>query len=90
MRNLTLASAALFAAALSGCGYKPLDAPCSMSEGGAPTAVERPAIEPSAPQQNAVQALSYTEPEPRRVPVPFSSPTSDCGPLRPINARRLR
>jgi hypothetical protein len=86
MRHLTLAGAALVAVALSGCAYKPLDAPCSMSEGGAPTAVERPAIEPAAPQQNAVQALSYAEPERRRAPVPFSSAMSDCGPLRPINA----
>ena len=90
MRHLTLAGAALVAAALSGCGYKPLEAPCSMSEGGAPTAMERPAIEPAAPQQSAVQALSYAEPEPKRAPGPFSSMTSDCGPLRPINAERLR
>jgi len=90
MRHLILASAALVAGALSGCGYKPLDAPCSMSEGGAPAAVERPAIEPSGPRQNAVQALSYAVPEPSRAPAPFSSTTSDCGPLRPINAESLR
>lgn len=90
MRHLSLIGAPLVAAALSGCGYKPLDAPCSMSEGGVPAAVERPAIAPAAPQQNTVQALSYAETEPRRAPAPFSSVTSDCGPLRPINAERLR
>ena len=90
MRPFSLAGAALVAAALSGCGYKPLEAPCSMSEGGAPTVMERPALEPAAPQRDAVQALFYAEPEPRRAPTPFSSVTSDCGPLRPINAERLR
>lgn len=90
MRHLTLAGTALVAAALSGCGYKPLEAPCSMSEGRAPTVMERPALEPAAPQQNAVQALSYAEPELRRAPAPFSSETHDCGPLRLINAERLR
>lgn len=90
MRHFTLAGAALVAAALSGCGYKPLEAPCSMSEGGAPTVMERPAIEPAAPQQSAVQALSYAEPELKRAPGPFSSMTTDCGPLSPINAGRLR
>ena len=90
MRLGILASVALIAAALSGCGHKPLDAPCSMSEGGAPTAMERPALQPAAPQ-NAVQALSYAEPEQPRVPAPFrSGPATDCGPLRPINAERLR
>jgi hypothetical protein len=86
MRHLTFMGAALVAAALSGCGYKPLDAPCSMSEGGAPTAVERPTIEPAAPRQNAVQALSFAEPEPKHTAGPFTSAASDCGPLRPINA----
>ena len=90
MRHLTLAGAALVAAALSACGYKPLEAPCSMSEGGAPTVMEHPALEPAAPRQDGVQALFYTEPEPRRAPTPFSSVISDCGPLRPINAERLR
>jgi hypothetical protein len=90
MRHLSLIGAALLAVALSGCGYKPLEAPCSMSEGRAPTAVDRPAIEPAAPPQNAVQALSYTEPGPSRAPAPFSSESHDCGPLRPINAGRLR
>jgi len=89
MRIGFLAGAALIAAALSGCGYKPLDAPCSMSEGGAPTAMERPALQPAAPQ-NAVQALSYAEPEQKLIPAPFYSVASDCGPLRPINAGRLR
>ena len=90
MRRLTLAGAALVAAALSGCGYKPLEAPCSMSESGAPAVMEHPTIEPATPRQGAVQALFYAEPEPRRAPTPFSSVTSDCGPLRPINAERLR
>ncbi len=89
MRIGFLAGAALIAAALSGCGYKPLDAPCSMSEGGGPTAMERPALQPAAPQ-NAVQALSYAEPEPRQEPAPFRSGAADCGPLRPINAGRLK
>ena len=90
MRRITFVGGALVAAALSGCGYKPLEAPCSMSEGGAPTVMERPTIDPAAPRQDAVQALFYAEPEPRRAPTPFSSATSDCGPLRPINAGRLR
>ena len=90
MRRLTLAGAALVATALSGCGYKPLEAPCSMSESGAPTVMDRPTIDPAAPRQGAVQALFYAEPEPKRTPTPFSSATSDCGPLRPINAERLR
>jgi hypothetical protein len=90
MRHFSLAGAALIAAALSSCGYKPLDAPCSMSEAGAPTAMERPTLAPATPQQNALQALSYTAPEPTRAPAPFSSTISDCGPLRPINTERLR
>ncbi|WP_363352326.1 hypothetical protein [Methylocystis echinoides] len=89
MRLLFMASAALIAAALSGCGYKPLEAPCAMSEGGIPTA-EQPMPEPAGPQQNAVQALFYAEPEAARAPAPFSSAAGDCGPLRPINAERLK
>ena len=85
-----IASAVLIAGSLGGCGYKPLDAPCSMNEGGAPTAVERLAPQPAAPP-NAVQALSYAEPQPKLAPAPFRSDVaSDCGPLRPINAGRLR
>jgi hypothetical protein len=41
MRFVCLTGAALIAVALSGCGYKPLDAPCSMTEGGAPAVMER-------------------------------------------------
>ncbi len=89
MRLLFMASAALLAGALSGCGYKPLEAPCAMSEGGMPAAAEQPMPEPAGPQQNAVQALFYAEPEAARVPAPFSSVVGDCGPLRPINAERL-
>ncbi len=89
MRLLFMASAALLAGALSGCGYKPLEAPCAMSEGGMPAA-EQPMPEPAGPQQNAVQALFYAEPEGARAPAPFSSVVGDCGPLRPINAERLK
>ncbi|WP_281932780.1 hypothetical protein [Methylocystis iwaonis] len=89
MRLLFMASAALIAAALSGCGYRPLEAPCAMSEGGLPAAAEQPTPEPAAPQ-NAVQALFYAEPEAKRAPEPFSSAAGDCGPLRPINAERLK
>ncbi len=88
MRFLFMASAALIAAALTGCGYKPLEAPCAMSEGGMPASMERPMLEPAAPQ-DAVQALFYAEPEAERAPPPFSSSAGDCGPLRPINAERL-
>jgi hypothetical protein len=90
MRLFFMPSAALIAAALSGCGYKPLEAPCAMSEGGMPAAAEQPTPEPAGPQQNAVQALFYAEPEAARAPAPFSSVVSDCGPLRPINAERLK
>lgn len=90
MRRLLLASAALLAGALSGCGYKPLEAPCAMSEGGMPAAAEQSMPEPAGPQQNAVQALFYAEPEAARAPAPFSSVAGDCGPLRPINAERLK
>jgi len=90
MRLLFMASAALLAGPLSGCGYKPLEAPCAMSEGGMPAAAEQPMPEPAGPQQNAVQALFYAEPEAARAPAPFSSVVSDCGPLRPINAERLK
>jgi len=90
MGRLLLASTALLAGALSGCGYKPLEAPCAMSEGGMPAAAEQPTPEPAGPQQNAVQALFYAEPEAARAPAPFSSVVSDCGPLRPINAERLK
>jgi len=90
MGRLLLASAALLAGALSGCGYKPLEAPCAMSEGGMPAAAEQPMPEPAGQQQNAVQALFYAEPEVARAPAPFSSVLGDCGPLRPINAERLK
>ena len=90
MWRLLLASAALLAGALSGCGYKPLEAPCAMSEGGMPAAAEQSMPEPAGPQQNAVQALFYAEPEAARAPAPFSSVVGDCGPLRPINAERLK
>lgn len=89
MRFVCLTGAALIAVALSGCGYKPLDAPCSMTEGGAPAVMERGPAEPVAPQ-GAVQALSYAGPEPKLAPAPFRSAAADCGPLRPINAGRLR
>jgi hypothetical protein len=89
MRRKFIASAVLIATSLGGCGYKPLDAPCSMAEGGTPTAMERPAIQPAAPP-NTVQALSYAEPDQRLAPAPFRSGPADCGPLRPINAGRLR
>jgi hypothetical protein len=89
MRLLLLAGAALIAGALSGCGYKPLEAPCAMSESGLPAAAESPMPEPAGPQ-NAVQALFYAEPEASRAPAPFSSAANDCGPLRPINAERLK
>jgi hypothetical protein len=89
MRLLFLASAALIAGALSGCGYKPLEAPCAMSEGGLPAATEQPVPRPASPQ-NAVQALFYAEPEATRAPAPFGSAANDCGPLRPINAERLK
>ncbi len=55
-----------------------------------PAAAEQPAPEPAAPQQTAMQALFYAEPDARRAPAPFSSAASDCGPLRPINAERLK
>ncbi len=90
MRFLFMASAALLAGALSACGYKPLEAPCAMSEGGMPAAAEQPMPEPAGPQQNAVQALFYAEPEAAPAPAPFNSAASDCGPLRPINAGRLK
>jgi hypothetical protein len=90
MRLFFMASVALIAAALSGCGYKPLEAPCAMSEGGMLAAAEQPTPAPAGPQQNAVQALFYAEPEAKRAPAPFSSAADDCGPLRPINAERLK
>ena len=89
MWRLLLASGALLAGALSGCGYRPLEAPCAMSEGGMPAAAEQPMPEPPAPQ-NAVQALFYAEPEVARAPAPFSFAAGDCGPLRPINTERLK
>ncbi len=55
-----------------------------------PAAAEQPTPEPAGPQQNAVQALFYAEPEAKRAPAPFSSAAGDCGPLRPINAERLK
>ncbi len=61
-----------------------------MFEGGLPAATEQPMPEPAGPQQNAVQALFYAESEAKRAPAPFSSAAGDCGPLRPINAERLK
>jgi hypothetical protein len=89
MRLKFTVGVALLAAALSGCGYKPLDAPCSMNEGGTPTAMERQAIQPASPQ-NAVQALSFAEPDQRLTPAPFRLENADCGPLRPISTGKLR
>ena len=80
--------------ALGGCGYKPLDAPCSMDEGGGPAQSSKLEIAPTvpvAPADTPIQALSYAEPAAvagaRAVP---SVRGGDCGPLRPINAGTLR
>lgn len=94
MRLKTLAAVVVIAGTVGGCGYKPLDAPCAMSEGGGPSAArqwERQSTAAEVPQQAAVQALSYADARPRFVPAPFRFDTADdCGPLRPINAGTLR
>ena len=84
----------LVAALVSGCGYKPLNAPCSMGEGGEAVRNE---IAPSTshqraqPTQSAVQALSYAQGERHPVAGVFASVGGgDCGPLRPINSGTLR
>ncbi len=80
--------------ALGGCSYKPLSAPCSMEEGGGPaqsSKIEIAPTVPAAPTANAIQALSYAEPESTPAFGPFRSVRAgDCGPLRPINAGTLR
>jgi len=84
----------LTAALVSGCGYKPLNAPCSMGEGGEAIRNE---IAPSTSHQrgqttqSAVQALSYAEGERHPAAGVFASVRGgDCGPLRPINSGALR
>ena len=80
--------------ALGGCGYKPLDAPCSFAESGGPTQnskVEIAPTVPAPPTENAIQALSYAGAQPSPALGPFQSVRGgDCGPLRPINAGTLR
>jgi len=91
-----LASAGALCLALSGCGYKPLNAPCAMDEGARPTQganVEAaPTPTPHAPPgENTVQALSYAGSQPPLIAGPFTRVRkSDCGPLLPINAGALR
>ena len=80
--------------ALGGCSYKPLDAPCSFAEGGGPaqsSKLEIAPTTPAVPADNAIQALSFAEPESTPAFAPFRSVRGgDCGPLRPINAGTLR
>jgi hypothetical protein len=80
--------------ALGGCGYKPLNAPCSMEDGGGPAQSSKLEIAPTAPVAPAdapIQALSYAGAQPSPALGPFQSVRGgDCGPLRPINARTLR
>lgn len=45
----TFAIIAVMAAALGGCAYKPLKAPCSADEGGTPLAYSNPTT-PAAPE----------------------------------------
>lgn len=76
---------------LTACGYKPLDAPCSMGEGGGPLVM--PGREEAPPSgAGAVQTLFYAEPSKPASYGPFvAGPRpDDCGPLRPINAGALR
>lgn len=86
-----LALAIAITATVSGCGYKPLEAPCSMGEGGGPLVT--PGREEPAPSgSGAVQTLFFAEPaKPVRYgPFVAAPKTDDCGPLRPINAGALR
>ena len=80
--------------ALGGCGYRPLNAPCSMEEGGGPaqnSKVEIAPAVPATPTENAIQALSYADAQPSPALGPFRSiGAGDCGPLSPINAGTLR
>ncbi len=85
---------ALACLALGGCGYKPLDAPCSFAEGGGPAQSSKLEIAPAAPVAPVdapIQALSYAGAQPSPTFGPFQSVRGgDCGPLRPINAGTLR
>jgi hypothetical protein len=45
---VTFAALALISAALAGCAYKPLKAPCSPDEGGTPLAYVTPPAVPEA------------------------------------------
>ena len=94
MKILIFVVCAVMGLALGGCGYKPLDAPCSFAEGGGPAQSSKveiaPAV-PAAPTENAIQALSYAGAQPSPALGPFRSVRAgDCGPLRSINAGTLR
>ena len=94
MKKSFFAMGAVASLLLSGCGYKPLNAPCSMGEGGE---AMRNEIAPSTSHQrgqatqSAAPALSYAQAERPPVAGVFASVRGgDCGPLRPINSGMLR
>ena len=94
MKKSFFAMGAVASLLLSGCGYKPLNAPCSMGEGGE---AMRNEIAPSTSHQrgqatqSAAPALSYAQAERPPVAGVFASVRGgDCGPLRPINSGALR
>ena len=94
MKNTFYVAVGLAGLALGGCGYRPLNGPCSMEEGGGPPQSSKLEIAPTVPAalgDNTIQALSYAEPESTPAFGPFRSVRAgDCGPLRPINAGTLR
>ncbi|CAH1695971.1 conserved exported hypothetical protein [Hyphomicrobiales bacterium] len=61
MRSVSLLMAsALLTLALGGCAYKPLKAPCSPDEGGAPLAYAQ--LPPAPPARAAVEAVDACGP----------------------------
>jgi len=94
MKNTFYVAVGLAGLALGGCGYRPLNGPCSMEEGGGPpqsSKLEIAPTVPAAPGDTPIQALSYAGAPPTPAVGPFRSVRGgDCGPLRPINAGTLR
>jgi hypothetical protein len=77
-----LVTASAFVASLGGCGYRELKAPCGPDEGkpsAASSAMSYAPVAPSPVTGSPLDQLSVAS-------IPVADP---CGPLRPINGRRL-
>ena len=77
-----LATASTLAVALGGCGYRELKVPCGPDDGkpaAASLAMSYAAVSPSRVTGSPLDQLSVAS-------IPVADP---CGPMRPINGRRL-